>query len=178
MGLYYPKSADPKLVGYCDTGYKSDIAIAKSQTGYVFLRHGAAISWKSVKQTITATSSNHAKIIALHEASRECIWLRSIDKFIQTTCGFSYDDSPTILHEDNSACIAQMQVGFIKGNRTKHIDPKYFSYTHDLITDQALIIKKIESTNNLADLFTKALPLSNHRRLTYDIGMRRLAFLE
>lgn len=71
-----------------------------------------------------------------------------------------------------------MQVGFIKGDRTKHIDPKYFSYTHDLIIDQALTIKKIESTNNLADLFTKALPLSNHCRLTYGIGMRRLTFLE
>lgn len=178
MGLYYTKSADRKLVGYCNVGYKSDIATAKSQTRYVFLRHGAAISWKSVKQTITATSSNDAEIIALHEASRECIWLRSIGKFIQTTCGFSYDDSPTILHEDNSACIAQMQVGFIKGDMTKNIDPKYFSYTHDLIIDQALTIKKIESTNNLADLFTKALPLSNHCRLTYGIGMRRLTFLE
>ena len=169
---------DPKLVGYADAGYKSDLVIAKSQTGYVFLCYGAAISWKSVKQTITATSSNHAKIIALHQASRECIWLRSIDKFIRTNYGLSYDASPTVLYEDNSACVAQMQVGFVKGDKTKHIDPKYFSYTYDLITSQTLEIKKIISTENLANLFTKALPLCTHRRLVHGIGMRRLSVLE
>ena len=166
------------LVGYADAGYRCDPATSKSQTGYVFLRHGAAISWKSVKQTITATSSNHAEIIALHEASRECIWLRSIDKFIRSNCGLSYDESPTILYEDNSACVTQMQAGFIKGDRTKHIDPKYFSFTNDLITSKALEVKKIASVDNLADLFTKALPTNTHRHLVHGIGMRRLHNLE
>lgn len=131
-----------------------------------------------MKLTIIATSSNHAKVIALHEASRECIWLRSVDKFILTNCGLPYDDSPTVLYEDNSACVTQMQAGFIKGDRTKHIDPKYFSFTHDLITTGALEIKKIMSADNLADLFTKALPVSVHRRLIYGIGMLQLNVIE
>jgi hypothetical protein len=178
LGLHYTRSANSTLVGYADAGYRSDPATSKSQTGYVFLRHGAAISWKSVKQTITATSSNHAEVIALHEASRECIWLRSVDKFILTCSGLLYDSSPTILYEDNSACVSQMQAGFIKGDRTKHIDPKYFSFTHDLITTGALEIKKIMSAENLADLFTKALPVSVHRRLVHGIGMRQLNVIE
>jgi len=153
---------DPTLVRYADAGYRFDHTTSKSQTSYVFLRHGAAISWKSVKQTITATSSNHTKIIALHDASRECIWLRSIDKFILSNCGLPYKESPTVLYEDNSAYVTQMQVGFIKGDRIKHIDPKYFSFTNDLITNKALEVKKIASVDNLADLFTKALPLSIH----------------
>ena len=36
-----------------------------------------------------------------------------------------------MLHEDNAACIAQIKGGFIKGDRTKHISPKFF-YTHEL----------------------------------------------
>jgi len=71
-----------------------------------------------------------------------------------------------------------MQAGFIKGDRTKHIDPKYFNFTNDLIIDKALEVKKIASTDNLANLFTKALPLSIHRRLVHGIGMRRLNILE
>jgi hypothetical protein len=71
-----------------------------------------------------------------------------------------------------------MQAGFIKSDRTKHIDPKYFTYTNDLITDKVPEVKKIASANNLADLFTKALPASTHRRLVHDIGMRRLGNLE
>ncbi|GKC08151.1 putative RNA-directed DNA polymerase [Tanacetum coccineum] len=37
-----------------------------------------AISRRSQKQTLVATSSNHAEVIALHEARRECVWLRSM----------------------------------------------------------------------------------------------------
>jgi len=107
---------DPTFVGYVDVGYKFDPITINSQTDYLFLLHGVAISWKSVKQTITTTSFNHAKIIALHEASWECIWLRSIDKFIRTNCGLPYDDSLTILYEDNCIYVAQMQLGFVKGD--------------------------------------------------------------
>ncbi|GJU25529.1 hypothetical protein Tco_1164150 [Tanacetum coccineum] len=34
---------------------------------------GTTISWCSQKQTLAATSSNHVEVLALHEASRECI---------------------------------------------------------------------------------------------------------
>ena len=50
---------------------------ARSQTSYTFLIEGIAISWRTQKQTLVATSSNHAEVITLHVASRECIWLRS-----------------------------------------------------------------------------------------------------
>ena len=51
----------------------SDPHKGRSQTGYVFNCNGTAISWRYVKQTIVATSSNHSEILAIHEASRECI---------------------------------------------------------------------------------------------------------
>ena len=44
-----------------------------SQTTYLFTYESTAISWRSVKQTLVATSSNHSEIIAIDEASRECI---------------------------------------------------------------------------------------------------------
>lgn len=81
---------------------------------------------------MTATSSNHSEILAIHEASRECVWLRSIIQHIQKSCGLpSIKDIPTILYEDNAACIAQLRGGYIKGDRTKHISPKFF-FTHEL----------------------------------------------
>jgi hypothetical protein len=33
---------------------------------------------------------------------------------------------PTIIYEDNFACIEQMNVGYIKSNITKQIAPKLF----------------------------------------------------
>ncbi|KAL2540687.1 Retrovirus-related Pol polyprotein from transposon TNT 1-94 [Abeliophyllum distichum] len=114
MGLFYSQKLGSSLVGYADAGYLSDPHKAKSQTGYVFTRGGTAISWRSVKQTLTATSSNHSEIIAMHEASRECTWLRNMTHHIQASCGLaSTKDSPTILYEDNAACIAQLKGGYI-----------------------------------------------------------------
>ena len=82
MGLFYSNKSNFDLVGYADSGYLSDPHKARSQTGYLFTCGGTAISWRSVKQTITATSSNHAEILAIHEASRECVWLRSMTQHI------------------------------------------------------------------------------------------------
>ncbi|XP_069150229.1 secreted RxLR effector protein 161-like [Solanum lycopersicum] len=78
MGIFYSINCSPNLVGYADAGYLSDPHKARSQTGYVFICGGSAISWRSTKQSIVATSSNHAQIIAIHKASTECVWLRSM----------------------------------------------------------------------------------------------------
>ena len=132
MGLYCSKESKSQLIGYVNARYLSDLHKARSQTGYVFTYGGTTISWRSVKQTMLTTSSNHSKILAIHEASRECVWLRSMIQHIQETCELpSIRGNATALHEDNAACVAQIKKGFIKGDRTKHISPKFF-YTHEL----------------------------------------------
>ena len=85
MGLFYSKDVPQasQLNGYTDAGYLSDPHKAISQNGYVFTSGGTAISWRSCKQSFPATSSNHSEIIALHEASRECVWLRSLITHLQ-----------------------------------------------------------------------------------------------
>lgn len=66
MGLFYSKESKVELIGYTDAGYRSDPHKGRSQTGYVFTYGGTAISWRSTKQTLAATSSNHAELLALH----------------------------------------------------------------------------------------------------------------
>jgi tRNA A37 threonylcarbamoyltransferase TsaD len=97
----------------------------------VFLHGGITISWKSCKQTLVATSMNHSEIIALYEASREYGWLRRMIDHIQKSCGICAIESPTIMYQDNAACIAQMQTEYIKTKYRKHISLKLF-YPHEL----------------------------------------------
>jgi hypothetical protein len=73
LGLWFPKMGDRSMVGYADAGYVFYPHNVRSQTGFVFLCGGAAISWRSVKQTLVATLTNYSKIIALYEAARECV---------------------------------------------------------------------------------------------------------
>ncbi|XP_074346917.1 uncharacterized protein LOC141685728 [Apium graveolens] len=174
FGLFFPKNSTSQLIGYVDPGYLSDPHFGKSQTGYVFTYCGTAISWKSTKQTTVATSTNHSELIAIHEASRECVWLRSIIKNIQESCGLQdITRSPTVMFEDNTACIDQLKEGYIKGDRTKHISPKFF-YTHELQKNGEIDVHQIRSCDNLVDLFTKSLPNLTFGKLRHNIGMRRL----
>ncbi|XP_074360640.1 secreted RxLR effector protein 161-like [Apium graveolens] len=69
LGLFFPNNSKSQLVRYVDSGYLSDPHVGRSQTGYLFTYYGTAISWKSIKQTMAATSSNHAELLEIHEAS-------------------------------------------------------------------------------------------------------------
>ncbi|GAV64027.1 hypothetical protein CFOL_v3_07545 [Cephalotus follicularis] len=174
MGLFYLRGTKSTLIGYGDAGYLSDPHKARSQIGYIFTFCDTAISWRSTKQTMTTTSLNHSKILTIHEASRECIWLRSMIQHIQESCGLSsIRNNPTVIYEDNAAYITQLKGGYIKGDRTKHISPKFF-YTHELQKKCDIDVQQIRSSDNLADLFTKALPGITFKKLRHDIGMRQI----
>ncbi|GJT12788.1 elongation factor 1-alpha 1-like protein [Tanacetum coccineum] len=82
-------------------------------------------------------------------------------------------EAPTVVHEDNASCVAQLKDGYIKGDKTKHILPK-FLFTHDLQKNGDVIVQNVRSSDNQADLFTKALPTTTFKKLVHDTGMRRL----
>jgi hypothetical protein len=117
------------------------------------------------------------EIIALYEGSRECVWLRRMINHVQQSCGIGSIESLTIIYEDNTACVAQMDIGYIKSNVTKHIAPKLF-YPHQLKQSGEIDILQIKSYDNLADLLTKSLPTSIFQKLVCGIGMRRLRDLQ
>ncbi|XP_013634550.1 PREDICTED: uncharacterized protein LOC106340214 [Brassica oleracea var. oleracea] len=96
---------------------------------------------------------------------------------IRSDSGMVKDNGPTIIYEDNDACIAQLKDGYIKGDRTKHILPKFF-FTHELQKAGEVNVLQIRSSENSADLFTKSLSTSTFRKLTQQIGMRRLKDLQ
>ncbi|KAM3380141.1 hypothetical protein P3S68_005714 [Capsicum galapagoense] len=146
MSLFYSKDSSPDLTGHADVGY--------------------------TKQSIVATSSNHAEIIAIHEASRECAWLRSMIHLIREKCGVKYDNLPIILYRDNAAYITHLKGGFINGDRTKHILPKLF-YIHELQKNDDINVQQIRSTDNVIDLFTKSSPIATFRKMLHKIEMQR-----
>ncbi|GKB12734.1 retrotransposon protein, putative, ty1-copia subclass, partial [Tanacetum coccineum] len=53
-----------------------DIKDSRSTSGYVFTLGGAAISWKSSKQTVIAKSTMESEFIALHKCGEGAEWLR------------------------------------------------------------------------------------------------------
>ena len=119
---------------------------------------------------MVATSSNHSEILAMNEANRECVWLRSMIQHIRESCGLSSTkNNQTVLYEDNTACIAQIKGKYIKSYQIKHISPKFF-YTHELQKDGEIDVQQIRSNDNLTDLFT--IPSATFKKLVRQVGMR------
>jgi len=93
---------------------------------------------------------------------------------IQEASGLIIKKELTRLYEDNVACVAQIKEGYIKSDRTKHIPPRFFSYTQELEKNKEVDIQYICLSDNAADLFTKALPTSTFRKHIHSIRMRHL----
>jgi len=98
LRFHYVKTDSSKIIGYADVGYKSDVNTDKSQTGYIFLYSKAPISWKSVEQTVTTTSTNHSELIAFQEATREVVWLRNLHMLLITKTSLNTPINPIIIY--------------------------------------------------------------------------------
>ena len=64
LGLFYSNGSNPQLIRYANAGYLYDPHKDQLQIGYLFTCGNIAISWRSVKQTIS-TTSNHVEIMAI-----------------------------------------------------------------------------------------------------------------
>ena len=69
--LYRANTLNEDITGFADADWAGDVGDRKSTSGYVFLLGGAAVSWKSAKQTTVALSTAEAEYVALSTASQE-----------------------------------------------------------------------------------------------------------
>ena len=77
-GLVYSKDEQRECVGFSDADWGGDLDDRKSTSGYLFKLSGAAISWRSKKQTCVALSTAEAEYMALASAAQEAMWLQQI----------------------------------------------------------------------------------------------------
>ncbi|GJV06865.1 retrotransposon protein, putative, ty1-copia subclass [Tanacetum coccineum] len=151
---------------YTDAGYLTDADDMKSQTGYVFVLNGGAIDWKNIKQSIFATSSTDAEYIAAFDASKEAVWIR---KFISGLGVVPTIEEPINMYCDNTGAIAIAKYhGVTKGARHFHAKVHYLRETIEI---GDVRIEKVDTDDNLAYPFTKALAFPKHSELTKKIGM-------
>nr|KYP55761.1 Retrovirus-related Pol polyprotein from transposon TNT 1-94 [Cajanus cajan] len=71
----YQNSDSLEIIEYSDSNFAGCQDSKRSTSGYIFMLAGGAISWKSVKQTIIASSTMVAEFITCFEASNHGIWL-------------------------------------------------------------------------------------------------------
>ena len=75
--LTFRRSDQLEVIGYSDSDFTGCVDSRKSTFGYLFLLGEGAISWKSAKQFVIASSTMEAEFVACYEATIHALWLRN-----------------------------------------------------------------------------------------------------
>ena len=148
LGITYHRGS-ANLVGYTDSNWAGNVDNARSTTGYIFYLANGPISWKSKEQKTVALSSTESEYMSLTAASQEALHLRSL----LPTLGVDISQ-PTIIYEDNEGAL-QLANNPVHHDRTKHIHIKHH-FIRDTISSKQIIVLRVVTKDNVADLLTKA----------------------
>jgi hypothetical protein len=165
--LTYRRSDVLEIKGYSDADYAGDKDDRKSTSGYVFTLAGEAISWRSSKQELVATSTMYAEFIACYEATGQVMWLK---KFIPDLRVVDCIHRPLRLYCDNAQAVFYAHDNK-SSNATKPIEIKFYAVKHR-VQNQTISLKHISTKDMLADPLTKGLPPNVFGEHVTGMGLR------
>jgi hypothetical protein len=158
LGIMYskPSNSGPMnqpnvLWGFVDSDWAGCPDSRRSTTGFTLMLNGAAVAWKSKRQSVVALSSAEAEFIAASALVQEVIYTRRLLENL----GFPQKE-PTFIYEDNRTCIAWSEGSVGGSDRAKHIDLREH-FVHDAVEAKILKLMPVNSVDNVADLLTKPL---------------------
>ncbi|XP_074266145.1 secreted RxLR effector protein 161-like [Silene latifolia] len=121
--LMYRRTNSLEVVGYSDSDFACCIDSRKSTSGYVFMLADGAVSRRSTKQTLTATSTMEVEFVSCFEATSHGVWLKGFISGLRVVDSIS---RPIRMYCNNSAAVF-MARNNRSGSRSKHIDIKYLA---------------------------------------------------
>ena len=164
--LTFRKLDQLEIIGYYDSDFFGCRDRMKSTSSYIDLLSGGSISWKSVKQSIVASSTMAAEFVACYEASNHGIWLRNFFTGLRIMDGI---ERPLKLFCDNKSAIL-----YSNNNRSstmsKFIDIK-FLVVIERVQSELISIEHIGNNSMIADPVTKGLPPKVFHEHTAHMGV-------
>ncbi|RVW35681.1 Retrovirus-related Pol polyprotein from transposon TNT 1-94 [Vitis vinifera] len=134
-----------------------------------FLLAGGAISWRSVKQTMTATSTMEAEFISCFEATSHGVWLKSFIFGLRVMDSIS---RPLSIYCGNSTAVF-MTKNNKSGSQSKHIDIKYLAI-RECVKEKKVVIEHISTELMIADPLTKGMPPLKFKDHVVNMGLSSL----
>jgi hypothetical protein len=151
--LMYRRTNNLEVIGYSDSDFAGCIDSCKSTSGYIFLMANGAISWRSAKQTLIATSTMEVEFVSCFKASSPGVWLKSFISGLRIMDSIS---RPLRIYCDNLAVVFMVKNNK-SGSRSKHIDIKYLAI-RERIKEKKVVIEHVNTELMIADLLTKGMP--------------------
>ncbi|GJW05193.1 hypothetical protein Tco_1564049 [Tanacetum coccineum] len=151
--------------------YHADYAVCKdtfksTSSGNQFLGE-KLVGWSSKKQDCMALSTTEAEYVSLSACCAQVLWMQTQ----LTDYCFNFNKIP--IYCDSKSAIA-ISCNPVQHSRTKHIVVRYH-FIKEHVEKGTIELYFVKTDYQLADLFTKALPLDRFNYLVRRLGMRSLS---
>ncbi|KAJ0541144.1 putative RNA-directed DNA polymerase [Helianthus annuus] len=164
LGLWYPADSDLTFVAYTDSDFGGCKSNRKSTTGGCQFLGGRIVSWQCKKQSCVSTSTCEAEYIAAGSCCSQVLWIQ------QQMRDYGLDFTRTPIMIDNNATIS-ITNNPVNHSRTKHIDIRHH-FIRDCAEKRLIELHRVDTEDNLADLYTKAFDRARFEHLVELNGMR------
>ena len=138
----------------------SDTMTAKSRSGYAITYASCPVLWASKLQTEVALSTTEAEYVCLSQSLRDTIPLMNLLAEVRDKLDKDVISVPAVrctLFEDNSGALELARTPKMRP-RTKHINIKYHHF-RDHVRRKLISIEHVATEDQVADIFTKPLPV-------------------
>ncbi|KAM1128224.1 hypothetical protein ACFX15_037517 [Malus domestica] len=164
--LVYGRTNSLELMGYTDSDLAGDVDDRKSTGGYIFILNGGAVSWKSAKQTVIATSTMEVEFVACFEGMKQAAWLKN---FLTDLKIVNSVQKPVKMFCDNNSAVF-----FAKNNKrtsaSRLMDVKFLK-VREQVKKRVIEVQHISTTMMIADPLTKALSIGEFKKHVSSMGV-------
>ena len=164
--------ADLNPIGYTDSYFMSDKDSRNMTSRLVLTLGGGAAVWRSVKQSSILYSTMEAEYIVACEVAKEAVWLKKFFTYLEVVPNI---DKLIVLYCDNSGDVANSKEPR-SHKRGKHIERQYH-LIRETVYRGDVIVMKIASQDNLANLFTKTLPAKSFKGHLSGMGLKDMSHM-
>jgi histone deacetylase 1/2 len=151
-GLLLRPSTSPAISAFSDADWAGDVDDRRSTGGFAVFYGGNLVAWSARKQATVSRSSTEAEYKAVANATAEVIWIEALLKELGVR-----QRSPPVLWCDNIGA-TYLSTNPVFHARTKHIEID-FHFVRERVARKLLQVRFVSSKDQLADIFTKPLPL-------------------
>jgi len=163
LGLWYPKGSTCNLIGYSDSDFAGCKLDRKSTSGTCHILGNALVSWHSKKQVSVALSTAEAEYVAAGSCCAQILWMKQQ----LMDYGVVLDHIP--IKCDNTSAI-NLSKNPIQHSRTKHIEIRHH-FIRDHVLKGDCVLEFVESSKQLADIFTKPLQKETFYFIRRELGI-------
>nr|GEU49435.1 retrovirus-related Pol polyprotein from transposon TNT 1-94 [Tanacetum cinerariifolium] len=167
MGLWYTKDSVFELTRFSYADYAGCKDTFKSTSSGAQFLGEKLVSWSLKKQDCTALSAAKVEYVSLSAYCAQVLWLRTQ----LTDYGFHFKKIPIYYNSKSAIAISCNPV---QHSRTKHIAVRYH-FIKEHVEKGTIELYFVKTDYQLADLFTKALPVDQFNYLVRRLGMRSLS---